>query len=70
MSFNVRRVSFPTWIVIMGLIVLFVSCKKADVPPYKVFANPEDAGNALVQAGKSGEEDHLLKRPCPGQGCS
>jgi hypothetical protein len=60
MSFKARRVSFPTWIVIMGLIVLFVSCKKADVPPYKVFANPEDAGNALVQAGKSGDQNEVL----------
>jgi hypothetical protein len=60
MSFKARRVSFPTWIVILGLLVLFVSCKKAETPSYKVFANPEDAGNALVQAGKSGDQNEVL----------
>jgi hypothetical protein len=60
MSINLRKVSFPTWIIIMGLLVLFVSCKKADAPSYKVFATPEDAGNALQQAGKSGDQNEVL----------
>ena len=60
MSLSVRKVSLPTWIVILGLVVLFVSCKKADAPSYKVFANPEDAGNALLQAAKSGDQNEVL----------
>jgi len=60
MSLNIRKVPFPTWIVIMGLLVLFVSCKKAETPSYKVFANPEDAGSALLQAAKSGDQNEVL----------
>ncbi len=60
MSLNVRKVSLPIWIAVLGLIVLFVSCKKADQPSYKVFATPDDAGNALLQAAKSGDQNEVL----------
>jgi hypothetical protein len=60
MSLNVRKVSLPIWIVVLGLIVLFVSCKKEDQPSYKVFATPDDAGNALQQAAKSGDPNEVL----------
>jgi hypothetical protein len=60
MSLNVRRISLPAWIVVLALLVLFVSCKKADTPSYKVFATPDDAGNALVQAAKSGDPNEVL----------
>jgi hypothetical protein len=60
MSFDIRKISVPTWIVIMGLIVLFVSCKKADTPSYKVFGNPDDAGSALLRAAKSGDQNEVL----------
>ncbi len=60
MSLSVRKVSLPTWIVILGLVVLFVSCKKADAPSYKVFANPEDAGNAL----RAGRQSLGIKTKC------
>jgi len=60
MSLNVHKASFLTWILILGLIVPLVSCKKADTPSYKEFATPDDAGNALVQAAKSGDQNQVL----------
>jgi hypothetical protein len=66
MPFNVRKVFFPTWIIILGLIVLFVSCKNPDAPSYKVFATPDDAGNALWQAAKSGDQSQVLAIFGPG----
>jgi hypothetical protein len=60
MPLNVRKVSLPIWIAVLGLIVLFVSCKKEDQPSYKVFATPDDAGNALQQAAKSGDPNEVL----------
>src|ERR1700758_3697799 len=60
MSLNVRKESLPIWFVVLGLIVLFVGCKTADKPSYKVFATPDDAGNALVQAAKSGDPNEVL----------
>ena len=60
MSLSVRKGSFPFWIIVMGLLVLFVACKKADQPSYKVFASPDEAGDALVQAAKSGDPNQVL----------
>lgn len=60
MSLSVRKGSFPFWILVAGLIVLFVGCKKADQPTYKVFAAPDDASNALLQAAKSGDQNEVL----------
>jgi hypothetical protein len=60
MSLNARKVSLPIWFFVLGLIVLFVGCKTADKPSYKVFATPDDAGDALVQAAKSGDQNEVL----------
>ncbi len=61
MSLNVRKASLPIWFFVLGLIVLFVGCKTADKPSYKVFATPDDAGNALLQAAKSGDQNEVLE---------
>ena len=60
MSSNSRKVSLPIWFFVLGLIVLFIGCKTADKPSYKVFATPDDAANALVQAAKSGDQNEVL----------
>jgi hypothetical protein len=60
MLLKIRKNSFPIGILVLGLIVLFIGCKAADKLPYKVFATPDDAANALVQAAKSGDENEVL----------
>ena len=60
MLLKIRKEFFPIGIIVLGLIVLFVGCKAADKPSYKVFATPDDAGNALLQAAKSGDQDGVL----------
>ena len=60
MSHNGRKVALPIWFFVVGLVFLFVGCKTADKPSYKVFATPDDAGSALVQAAKSGDANEVL----------
>src|SRR5205814_856311 len=49
MALEFRKISFPTWLALLALSILFVACKKADQPSYKVFVTPDDAGNALIE---------------------
>jgi hypothetical protein len=42
------------------LIVALVACHKANQPSFRVFASPEDASTALVEAAKSGDPNALL----------
>lgn len=60
MARNIRKVSIPVWVILLVLIVLVVACKKADTPSYKVFATPDEAGDALLQAAKSGDQNQVL----------
>src|SRR4029077_7059145 len=60
MPLEIRKVSFPTWLILLTLVVVFVACKKAEQPSYKVFVTPADAGSALIQAAKSGDENAIL----------
>ncbi len=46
--------------IILALIVPLVACNKADKPTIKTFASPEEAGNGLLEAGKSGDQNALL----------
>ena len=60
MPLEIRKVPFPTWLILLTLVVVFVACKKAEQPSYKVFVTPDDAGSALIQAAKSGDENAIL----------
>ncbi len=46
--------------IILSLIVPLVACHKADKPVLKAFASPEEAGNGLLEAAKSGDQNALL----------
>ena len=36
------------------------ACSKSEKPSYKMFASPDEAGNALLEAAKSGDQNALL----------
>jgi Protein of unknown function (DUF2950) len=61
MPLGIRKIPLPACIVLLALVGLNVGCKNADKPSYKVFATPDDAGNALLQAAKSGDQNQLLE---------
>jgi Protein of unknown function (DUF2950) len=63
MSFKTRRITLKSWLPVLALVIPLVSCSKLDKPDKpsaKVFASPDDASNALVEAAKSGDETALL----------
>ncbi len=45
---------------VFSLIVTLAACDKSDKPSYKVFASPDDAGNGLLDAAKSGDLNAVL----------
>jgi hypothetical protein len=60
MSRATRRIAIATRFVLLALIVPLASCGKSDNPPYKVFSSPDDAGNGLLEAAKSGDQNAIL----------
>jgi len=60
MSLKTRRISVVTQLLVLSLIVLLAACNKSDKPSIKAFASPEDAGNGLLDAAKSGDQNAVL----------
>ncbi|HMD08754.1 MAG TPA: DUF2950 domain-containing protein [Candidatus Acidoferrum sp.] len=60
MSRAIRRIAITTRFVLLALIIPLASCGKSDKPSYKVFASPDDAGNGLLEAAKSGDQNAVL----------
>jgi hypothetical protein len=69
MSLKPRRIAFGPRLVLLALVIPFVACNnsdkpdkldKAGKPSASVFASPDDAGNALLAAAKSGDQSSLL----------
>jgi len=60
MSLNIRKIHFPGSSIVLALVILSTGCKSTDKPSYQVFATPDDASNALLQAAKSGDQNQLL----------
>ena len=60
MSLKHRRIAIRIWLVILGAILSFAACKTAEKPSIGVFASPDDAGNALLTAAKSGDQNALM----------
>ena len=58
MSLKSRRVGVSICSIVMAAMVVFVGCKKA--PTYETFATPDEAGDALLQAAKSGDQNQVL----------
>jgi hypothetical protein len=63
MSLEPRRILFTSRLLLLALVIPFVACKKSDKPDkpsISMFASPDDAGNALQTAAKSGDQNALL----------
>ncbi len=61
MSHAARRISFTSWLMLLALMVLFAGCNNETAKPSQpTFASPEDAGNALLTAVKTGDINPVL----------
>ena len=64
MSLNHRRIAFTIQLLLLAIAVVpLAACKKSEnpeKPSLTVFASPDDAGNALLTAAKSGDQTALL----------
>src|SRR5713226_2724453 len=60
MSSATHRIVVTTRFILLALIIPLAACNKSDKPSYRVFASPEDAGNGLMEAAKSGDLNAVL----------
>jgi len=60
MSLSIHRIAVTTRFVLLALIVPLAACNKSDKPSFRVFASPDDAGNGLLDAAKSGDQNAVL----------
>jgi hypothetical protein len=63
MSLKCRRVSFTVRLLVLALVFPLAACKKSEnpeKPSISAFVSPDDAGNALLAAAKSGDKDTLM----------
>jgi hypothetical protein len=60
MSRAIRRIAITSRFVLLALIIPLAACSKSAKPSSRVFASPEDAGNGLLEAAKSGEQNAVL----------
>jgi hypothetical protein len=64
-----RRTVVTAWLLFLAVtfsLVSLVACNKSDTPPYRHFASPDDAGNGLQEAVKSGDQNAVLAIFGPG----
>ena len=57
---NIGRLAPLTRWLLLAVLVSLTACSKSDKPSAKTFASPEDAGSALLQAAKSGDQNAIL----------
>jgi hypothetical protein len=55
-----RRTTFLSRLVLLGTLLLFAGCSKSAKPSYQTFASPDDAGNGLLTAAKSGDPNAVI----------
>ena len=60
MRLKTHRLALMTQLLLLGLLLCLAACSKSDKPSAKAFASAEDAGNALLQAAKSGDQNAIL----------
>jgi hypothetical protein len=54
------RVAVSIRILLLALFIPFVACNKLDQPSIKVYASPDDAGKALLEAANSGDQNAVV----------
>src|SRR5882672_8539329 len=60
MSREIHRVAGASWLILLALVIFFTACSKPAQPSSRVFASADDAGAALLEAAKSGDQGALL----------
>jgi hypothetical protein len=61
MSHAARRISFTSWLMLLALMVVFAGCNNETAKPSQTtFASPDDAGNGLLSAVKTGDINQVL----------
>jgi|SRR5579862_7875603 len=60
MSSATHKFAVAAQVILLVLIIPLIACNKSDQASSKAFASPEDAGNGLLEAAKSGNQDALL----------
>jgi hypothetical protein len=60
MSIKTRRITSVSRLLLLVLTIAVVACNKSDQPSVTTFASADDAGNGLLAAAKSGDQNALL----------
>jgi hypothetical protein len=62
MSYRKHKVTASHGLLFVALAILLAlaACSKPVTPPYRLFTSPDEAGSALLGAGKSGDQNALL----------
>ena len=60
MSSGARRIVITARFLLLGLVIFLAGCRNSHKPSYRVFASPEDAGEGLLDAAKSGDQNAVL----------
>jgi hypothetical protein len=60
MSLAIRRIPMTTMLMVLAMGIALVACNNSDKPSAKGFASPDEAGNGLRDAAKSGDQEALL----------
>ena len=55
-----RGIDITIRLILICVFIAFAGCNKAAKPSYQVFASPDDAGNALLNAAKSGDPNTII----------
>ncbi|MGB8987416.1 MAG: DUF2950 domain-containing protein [Candidatus Sulfotelmatobacter sp.] len=55
-----RKIAITIRISLLVVIIPLIACSKSHKPSFKVFASPDDAGNGLMEAAKSGDLNSVL----------
>src|SRR5271167_143684 len=59
-SRETRRITILSRLVPLAIVILLAGCSKPVQPSYQTFASPDDAGNALLTAAKSGDPNAVI----------
>ncbi len=60
MSLTIRRIAISARFILLTLSIALVACNKSDKPSFQLFASPDEAGNGLLAAAKSGDPNTIL----------
>jgi len=55
-----RRLGAFNWLVLLTLVLSLAACNKQEKPLFKTFSSSDDAGNQLIEAAKSGDQNAVL----------